>query len=139
MQTFQKNLTRLDNSLENFDAAKTERIGSPSLGDVVRQGDLYLVCIDEMPTKNARPSNNPQLVPGTSQGSRHILANGKFQIVNGHSFNSLDPVYVGPAFHCKTDVEVTHPEHGNKILPEDSTWQCVYQMAWAEEARRIED
>lgn len=136
-------------SAESMHAAKTERIGSPSCGDVVRQGDLYLVCIDSMP--NGKPTQNLQLAPGSTQGSRHVLSGDvtivtevnyeSLQKVAPESFakRSLDPVLVGPAFSCKSDVEVTHPEHGHKILPQGTVWQVVYQQAYAEVVRRAKD
>ena len=64
-------LTEMREDLESFDASKPERIGSPSLGDVVRQGDLYLVAIEALPKGTA--TRERQLVPGTTQGSRHVV------------------------------------------------------------------
>lgn len=129
-------------SLENFNASETERIGSPSLGDVVRQGDVYLVNIKDLPKGKAE--KNRQLAPGNTQGSRHIVE-GNCQIIKPDGFTSpitnerVPNVLVGPAFQCMGDCEVTHPEHGNKILPEGTTWQVVYQQAYAEEIRRVQD
>ena len=67
--TMEKALVELRSSVEDLHGKKTERIGDPSVGDVVRQGDLYLVCIDKLP-ENGTPTKNRQLVPGTTQGSR---------------------------------------------------------------------
>jgi hypothetical protein len=106
-------MTEMREALESFDAAAPERIGSPSLGDVVRQGDLYLIAIESLP--NGKKTKERQLVPGTTQGSRHVVE-GDVEIVN----------------------EV-HPEHGDKILPADTVWQCVYQQAYADEIRRVQD
>ena len=61
--TFADNLTELKESvdLEAFGADKAEVVGSPSLGDVCRQGDIYLICIDKMP--KGKVSKDRQLAP----------------------------------------------------------------------------
>lgn len=128
--------TEMREALESFDAAKPERIGSPSIQDCVRQGDLYLVCIESLP--KGKETKERQLVPGTTQGSRHVLS-GDATIVNKVTFKDMPDVLVGPAFHCNGEVTIEHPEHGDKILPEDTTWQCVYQQAYAEQIRRAMD
>ena len=118
-----------------MDAATTERIGSPSLGDVVRQGDLYLVCVESLP--DGRPWKGRQLAPGTTQGSRHV-AEGECRIVDGNDTDAPREL-LGPSFECLGDVEVSHPEHGNKILPEGTCWSVVHQRTWADEVRRVQD
>ena len=121
----------------NKECSKTEHIGSPSLGDVVRQGDVYLVNIDKLPKGD--PTNDMQLAPGSTQGSRHIIS-GNVEIVTGvKTFEKFNVALIGPAFKCKGETEVTHPEHGNKILPSDTAWQVIYQQAYAEEIRRVQD
>lgn len=136
--TFEKDLVDLRSSVESMDAAKTERIGSPSLGDVVRQGDLYLVCIEDLP--KGKTVTNRQLAPGTSQGSRHIISDvSQVEMVEVTQFREIPQELVGPAFKCKTAAEITHPEHGNKILPTDTSWQVIYQLAHADEVRRVKD
>lgn len=129
-------LQDLRDSVEGFDAAKPERIGSPSLGDVVRQGDLYLICLETLP--NGTNTEERQLVPGTTQGSRHVVM-GNCVIREKVTYKDRHPTLVGPAFECVSDVTVTHPEHGHKILPEGTVWQCVYQQAYADEVRRVRD
>ena len=128
---------RMVDHLETLDAAATDRIGSPSLGDVVRQGDIYLTCIESLPT-DGKPSQERQLAPGTSQGSRHTVQ-GDANIVTGVRFQGMNSVLVGPAFECKSDVTVAHPEHGDRVLPEGTTWQVTYQQAYADEVRRVQD
>jgi hypothetical protein len=136
VETFESNLAELRESTKDHESAKTERIGSPSLGDVVRQGDLYLVCLDKLPGGTA--TQERQLAPGNTQGSRHILS-GNCEIVKDVIFNNMGAVLVGPAFKCKGDVEVTHPEHGNKILPDGTVWQVTYQLAHSDELKRVQD
>ena len=129
-------LETVKKSAEKMHSAKTERIGSPSLGDVVRQGDVYLVCIDRLP--EGKETKDRQLAPGNTQGSRHIME-GDVTMVTGVRFKDFNSALVGPAFKCNSDATVTHPEHGNKVLPQDTVWQVVYQQAFAEEIRRVQD
>lgn len=139
-KTVTQAMTELRQSVEGFNAAQTERIGSPSLGDVVRQGDIYLVCISKLPDGEKFEGN--QLVAGNTQGSRHC-AEGNVKIVSIKNFEyngrTINSVLLGPAFECVGDVEVTHPEHGNKILPQGTCWQVVHQQAYADEIRRVQD
>lgn len=134
-----KNVQRCLDELKEMESfsSKSEKIGSPSLGDVIRQGDVYLTCIDCLP--QGTKSQNRQLAEGDTQGSRHILS-GDVRIIEGvKSFGSVSSALIGPAFECKGEVEVTHPEHGNKILPAGTCWQTTYQVAFAEEVRRVRD
>ncbi len=127
-------------------AAKTETIGSPSVGDVVRQGDVYLVCLNDDVQVPSCVERQLQLAPGTTQGSRHVL-NGKFtsKQLAADEVNKLDPEFkvhqelCGMRLSLHTDCELDHPEHGNKILPANTEWGVVYQLAFADEIRRVRD
>ena len=84
-------------------------------GDCWRQGDVYITLLDAVPD-TANPVVPPvlRLVPGTTQGSRHCL-------------DSLDGVAMyrladadhldGPVLTCDQERTVTHPEHGDVVLP----------------------
>jgi len=156
METATKSVAQcLDESvktMDDFNPDEPEMIGSPSVGDVVRHGDVYLVCLDSMP--KGTPTQNMQLAPGNTQGSRHILADpndnnkpANVNIVNGWDWHSIDCLkeftlhhaLIGPAFECKSATEVTHPEHQHKILPEGTVWGTIYQRQHAEEVRRVMD
>jgi len=116
---------------------KVERIGSPSIGDVVRQGDLYLVCIERL---LGTETKQRQLAPGTTQGSRHVIT-GDCKIVEkyGKGIANVPKELIGPAFTCTSECTIEHPEHGHKILPADTAWAVVYQRAYADEIRRVQD
>ena len=116
----------------------TQLIGSPSVGDVVRQGDVYLECLDDG-YEGQTEILDRQLAPGTTQGSRHILE-GDCTIwkANPIQESTVSGFLVGPSFRCDSDVEVTHPEHGNKILPDGTAWGALYQRVGAVE-RRVRD
>ncbi len=123
---------------EEFNAAKTERISAGcGVDDVVRQGDLYFICLEKLP--EGKPTSNRQLVPGTTQGSRHIL-DGDVKIVKDVQFKRLPAALVGPAFECVSDVTATHPEHGHKVFPAGTFWQSLGQQAYDQEMiRRVRD
>lgn len=131
-------VTKMRESVVDLKAADTEVINADTLeiDDTIRQGDLYLTLIPKLPEGKA--SKDAQLAPGQTQGSRHILS-GKFELVTDVTFKNVPQALVGPAFKCKGDVELTHPEHGNKILPKGTVWQVTYQRAFAEEIRRVQD
>lgn len=136
-------------SAEHCDKSQTETIGTASLGDVVRQGDLYLVCVNRVPVGDR--AKTPQLAPGDTQGSRHI-ATGDCTVyavddraavaaaINRVVQHATVPVeLIGPLVHCTGPTTITHPEHGHKVLPAQSTWAVVYQRQFAEEVRRVQD
>jgi len=129
-------MTKLRESVEGFNASKPEQIGSPSTGDVVRQGDLYLICVDALP--EAPISKNRQLVPGTTQGSRHTIE-GDCKVTEPVKYKDRPIELSGPAFECVSECTIAHPEHGHKILPAGTVWHSVYQRAFAEVIRRAKD
>ena len=147
--TIEKDVATIQRSAEAMDAAETEVIGTASHYDVVRQGDVYLVCLPTLPA--GKVIENRQLAPGTTQGSRHTL-HGICTIIDlsdkvamAGEINAqlrspnVQPKLIGPAFLCKGLVTVDHPEHGNRALPEGSSWVTVYQRAHADEVRRVSD
>lgn len=149
VKSVSKQIAAVRKSAEKMHAAEREVIGTASVGDVVRQGDLYLVCLETLPT--GEPRKDRQLAPGTTQGSRHVLS-GKATLVDPSEPAAVALLVnrlvhgaevherlVGPAFECLADLDVTHPEHGDKCLPQGSVWAVVYQRAFAEEVRRVLD
>lgn len=149
MESVAKQIEEVSKSAESMDAAKLEKIGTASLGDVVRQGDLYLVCLGDMP--EGAESKERQLAPGSTQGSRHI-AKGRCRILVPKDRSSVAELIarvvrgaaipdelVGPVIRCVGDVTIEHPEHGHKCLPKGSMWAVVYQRALAKEIRRVQD
>jgi hypothetical protein len=84
-------------------------------GDSWRQGDLYITLLGEVPSgveRSESPSN--QLVPGTTQGSRHCLDSLEGVVVYTlPQLTQLD----GPIIECREEKKITHPEHGNVVLP----------------------
>lgn len=149
MQSVSKQVESIQRSAESMNAAKIETIVAASAGDVVRQGDLYLICISN-PAAGKR-SERRQLAPGDTQGSRH-MAEGECRVIEtadkaavAAAINRLvkganvPEQLVGPIVECEGPTTIAHPEHGDKILPAGSTWAVVYQRQFAEEVRRVQD
>ena len=146
--TVAQQIAAIKKSAEKMDAAKTEKIQTASAGDVVRQGDIYFVCLESPQTGQQLKSR--QLAPGTTQGSRHV-AEGDCRIVNANRATIASTVnrlikgaevpeqLIGPVVECHGETTITHPEHGHRILTAGSVWASVYQRAHAEEVRRVQD
>ncbi len=106
------------------------------LGDELRQGDLYVTCIESLPDDVVK-SQSPtlQLAPGTNQGSRHCLRSLEGVTI----YNLAEPGPLdGPILVARKAFWVDHPEHGNRRLPK-GTYAVTYQRAFAEELRRVQD
>jgi hypothetical protein len=121
-------------------------IGTVSPGDVIRHGDIYIVAIPKLPTLR-KSTKNRQLAPGTSQGSRHTLK-GDCEIFDADKAEVIADIakvvkgvelhepLIGPVFKTIGQVEVEHPEHGNRVLPAGEFFAVVYQRSFGEEIKR---
>jgi hypothetical protein len=144
--TAEKAMASVQKSAEKTRNDETATIGTMSLGDVIRQGDVYLIAIAELPEKRTLTENR-QLAPGTSQGSRHVIL-GECEVFEadpaqtmalvGTACKGLDlkPELMGPVVRTLAAVELDHPEHGNKVLPANECFAVVYQRAFADTVRR---
>lgn len=134
MMTAEKTLEKVTSSAEAIRNDETQRFPeAASPGDCWRQGDVYITLLDGVPQgakQDAKP--DPQLAPGTTKGSRHILDS-----LDGVTCYQLHNATVleGPVLDVTKEREVTHPEHGNVILP-PGVYGITYQRAYAEELRR---
>jgi hypothetical protein len=122
--------------LEDARVSEPERIGSPSIGDAVRQGDLYLLALDPS-YEGETPVENRQLAPGTTKGSRHVLTGDATMWAENPT--DYPSELKGPTFRCNSECPVKHPEHATKILPADTTWAVIHQRVHADEVRRVRD
>ena len=161
-----------------------------SVGDAVRQGDIYLQKIEDLtepPTFFKRlqnPSFPYQLAPGNTKGSRHCVeesagleiyipesaeffneATGEMDFEANRVFQQRTSTYItnklgmqpediwrndaaraahnellsaltfaGPILKVANTATVSHPEHGNWILPA-GTYRCVFQRTVSSENR----
>lgn len=130
---------------------ETAAVGTVSPGDVVRQGDLYLVCVTgHLPGGKFPRTDRRQLAPGTTQGSRHVLQ-GEAEVLEVPGPEAaqavravlpkaeLFPELMGPVFKTLGPCELDHPEHGNRVLPAGEAFAVVYQRAFADTVRRQQD
>lgn len=99
------------------------------IGQVVRQGDIYVERISVIQGKGASVKSR-QLAPGTTKGSRHIVGESE-TVTLWKSSPSLDgkaAFQIGPAIEAKGDCTITHPEHawikiiGGKVTQFFQVW-----------------
>lgn len=134
--TAEKEFTRIQRHAEKIRNDESHTIETMSAGDMWAQGDIGLVCLAALP-KNCEPIKNPsaQLAPGTTQGSRHCIADmATVRLLKLTDATPLD----GPIIDAPQGVTVAHPEHGDVSLP-PGVYGCVYQRAYADELRRVRD
>lgn len=145
-----KAFTQVKKAAEQIRNDQQQSVGTVSAGDVIRQGDLYLVAVPGLKLEAlGMPITERQLAPGTTQGSRHVIEgpaelfspnadrNG-IAIVIGNLVKgaALAPELIGPVVRTGEGCVLAHPEHGNFELPARETFAVVYQRAFAEEVRR---
>lgn len=110
--------------------------GEMSVGDFWAQGDIALFRLEGVPA-GAVPEKDPQpqLAPGTTQGSRHCLES----LAGITMFRHASPTALdGPILDAPKGLRVNHPEHGDvTLLP--GVYAVVYQRQFAEELRRVAD
>ncbi|MFN3962515.1 MAG: hypothetical protein ACK4NQ_06020 [Fimbriimonadaceae bacterium] len=112
----------IDDAAKALDLNETRFVERVALGEFARQGDIYIVAIDAVPA-GCKPSENRQLAPGTTQGSRHI-AEGAVEIYHRTDHgrivmakNRKGGHAIGPVIVAKDFFTVTHPEHAHVSLP----------------------
>lgn len=109
-----------------------------SVGDCVRQGDVYITLAACVPAGYRKSVKwDLQLAPGNTQGSRHILDSRSGVTCYVHPQASE---FDGPVLVLTEERELTHPEHGNWILP-PGTYGISYQRTQdaLDQQRRVAD
>lgn len=106
------------------------------IGQVVRQGDIYIHCVgDKHP--HGDKTNNRQLAPGSTQGSRHTVE-GNVDVFNGTTAPEwASRALIGPYIYGKERFVVPHPEHAHVSLPSNG-YQITYQLD-AQTMMRVDD
>ena len=135
--TAENSLSQVQSTAEAIRNDEPQRFSeAASVGDVARQGDIYLEKLAGVPdgcTLEEKPLS--QLAPGTTQGSRHIIDSLEGVTV----YRLSNPTELdGPILDLATERTITHPEHGNLIMP-PGVYGVTYQRAFAEEIRRVAD
>lgn len=148
--TAERVLSDLQQHAESIKSGVPQEIGTASLGDVVRQGDLYLTVIGKLP-KSTKTMTGKQLAPGTTQGSRHCVSVQMYKVDKAEVTKAIlkaNPKatpdverFVGPVIVFDQSSPVTHPEHGWVTMPAGSVCAVTYQRDLDEEERerRVQD
>jgi hypothetical protein len=150
--TAEKALSKVQRRAERIRNDEIAVVGTVSKGDVVRQGDLYLVALGAEMQIALRPTSDRQLAPGSTQGSRHVL-DGPCEVFSASPADVLPLIVaalapaktelyaelVGPVFRTLGETTVTHPEHGDRVLPAGECFAVVYQRQHAQQVRRTQD
>lgn len=108
--------------------------------DGVRQGDLYLIYVNE-PVKREGvefelienvTAAHLQLVPGNNVGAKHALREQDLEgLVMYRPKVWNEDIFVGPfVMHPTREIVVQHPTHGAVTVPAGMGMQCTYQREW---------
>jgi hypothetical protein len=147
----EKMVTRNEKIRLNKDAkvkpGKAERFTAAACkGDYIRQGDLYLVIGDSIPTRgfqriSEQTDEHKQLVPGNTQGSKHCLDSlDGVAIYRPEKFDNESTI--GPVLVLSQERVVQHPTHGHVTLLANTIVECHYQReydAMMKRERRAQD
>ena len=130
VETFQKIEKKAAES-----APFTRKIVNMEIGDVIRQGDVYIERVEKIaPGKET----GRQLAAGNTQGSRHVASGDSVTVYEATGDNIL----LGPSIHATRGWTLTHPEHGHFEMPAGNfcvRFQRDYASERAEEIRRVQD
>lgn len=128
MQTITEVLEQIERAPAN---AEVRLIESIEVGQVVRQGDIYIHRVDDAHPRG-KVTQNRQLAIGTTQGSRHVAESGS--VFAGTTAPSWAPAaLLGPCVESTERIQISHPEHAHIDLPR-GTYQITHQM----DARTLE-
>ncbi|MAX26626.1 MAG: hypothetical protein CMJ19_19200 [Phycisphaeraceae bacterium] len=129
-----ESLNRVRTAAESIKSDLPQRFPeAASIGDTFRQGDIYIQLLQRVPASWRKASiQNPQLAPGTSKGSRHIL--DSLRDVTIYEKTNANAI-TGPIIHIFCQRTITHPEHGDVILP-PGIYKITYQRAFVPPVKR---
>lgn len=129
-------LNEIRRSVESIKSGHTQRFSvAASDGDCFRQGDIYVTFRESIPDGCERSDAVSQLAPGTTKGSRHILDSlDGIDLYAKKNPNALD----GPVLKTSKERTITHPEHGDVVIP-PGVYEITYQRAMAKELKRVAD
>ena len=111
-------------------------IAKMEIGQAIRQGDVYVTKIKEIPPEFSMPTMKAQVVDGTTKGSRHELEmTPSLRIMKNPNATALQ----GPCFSSSETVNLLHPEHAHFQLPA-GCYSITYQQDFASaEIRAVRD
>lgn len=88
--------------------------------------------------KMGKVSTDPQLVPGHSMGSRHVIAYPDREVVTIYAPGEGASPLVGPLLVATDRFTIEHPEHAAHEIPA-GVYQVLYQRDFAVEMARLAD
>lgn len=141
-------IDRIEQHVANSKASKDPTVmpGRPErftdaaqAGDVIAQGDLYLMIIDAVPQGYRRVTKpkaiDKQLVPGNTVGARHCLDSlVGVEIHRPENWDGND--LRGPCLVLTKERTILHPTHGDVTIPAGFTVLCGYQPEFDAEQRK---
>lgn len=96
------------------------------LGQVVRQGDIYLHCVSRDHRHGAELKTR-QLAIGESMGSRHMAEAPAKMYQGTDAPDWAETELLGPCIVADLSFTVSHPEHAHIDLPA-GVYQVTHQM-----------
>lgn len=134
-------LQELNQQAEQIRNTEPQSVHTMEVGDEFRQGDLRIIRLaDDFTIQHVDKleSTDPvaQLALGTTQGSRHILAN--VEGVKFYRLKNATPLD-GPVIKTDMPNSITHPEHGDVVDLPAGCYAFPGQRQYAKELRRVAD
>lgn len=138
MQTIEKVVTEIQKHAASKKMKEYRIIRVFGDAKSARQGDVYVMRVPDSAVFG-KPTQDRQLAPGTSKGSRHVVAGeaemftdweapkmlfAKAATALGVNRERILEALKGPAIRSKGAFRITHPEHADYTLPGGSyiTW-----------------
>jgi len=112
--------------------AELRYVNEMAINQFIQQGDIYIQRVEKI--EKGKKIHDLQLAPGTTKGSRHILADFK-----GDIYTREGDALTGPAIEAKERFTLTHPEHAHYSLPAGK-YVVTYQRDFEQEQiQRVRD
>lgn len=142
-------IDRIERHAQKIKAGKDRKVkpGQPerftaacTAGDVIAQGDLYLMVYEGSPPVDyvevAKPTErDKQLVPGNTQGAKHCLDSlSGVKLYRPQNWRGDD--LRGPLLVLSEERTVLHPTHGAVTIPAGMSVLCGYQREYDAELKR---
>lgn len=140
VSTIEKTMTRMQSHLESVCPGEAFTLSDAAdVGDGVWQGDLGIEIVAAVPDEYVQVKNpmaaDKQLVPGNTQGSRHCLDSLRGVTIYRPAKWDAESLQ-GPCLVLAQARTITHPTHGDVIIPAGRTVLCRYQREFDAEQKR---
>ena len=107
-------------------------LDSVPVGKHIRQGDVYVKRIESFNKEGYKLTQNRQLAPGSTMGSRHTVSDAvnvyeKPDQSAAKPKNEFGFSVAGPVIEADTRFTISHPEHASFSLPA-GCYEVSYQV-----------